>query len=65
MEVNKATRNKLSELVKEMGYDGIAADIKRGYKVKESLKLALEQFRTQHGTNPQIEAFCGTYLKLL
>ena len=57
--------NKLSELIAEMGYNAIAEDIKRGYKVKESLQLALNLFKLEHKNNPQIERFCQLYLKLL
>jgi len=61
----KELNNKLSELIIEMGYSEIAKDIKRGYKVKESLQLALNLFKSEHKNNPQIERFCQLYLKLL
>jgi len=63
--MTKKELNKLSELITEMGYNAIAEDIKRGYKVKESLQLALNLFKSEHKNNSQIERFCQLYLKLL
>jgi len=53
--MTKKELNKLSELITEMGYNAIAADVKRGYKVKESLQLALHLFKSEHKNNPQME----------